>query len=143
MHREGQEEDDILFILHCGACDKNTAVWEDGSLWERRHTKCPKCESVMETKSSRRGKVITTTYTCPSCSHTYKDKLDLNREEEPKDSAYEEDRRIYCLQDEKIRKEHQDAKIRFEGLVRFFEEHKEKEDNRHIYDAMKEMKSQR
>ena len=44
----------------------------------------------METKSSRRGKVITTTYTCPSCSHTYKDKLDLNREEEPEDSAYEE-----------------------------------------------------
>lgn len=140
MHRDGQENDDILFILHCGVCDKNTPAWEDGTLWERRHTKCPKCESVMETKSSRRGKVITTTYTCPSCSHTYKDKLDLNREEEPEDFDYEEDRRIYCLQNETIRKEHQDAKVRFEGLVRFFEEHKEKEDSKHIYDAMKEMK---
>lgn len=131
MHRDNHD-DDVLFILHCGTCDKNTAVWEDGSLWERRHTKCPKCESVMEEKSSRRGKVITTTYTCPNCSHTYKD--------EPEDPNYEEDRRIYCLQDEAMRKEHQDAKYRFDDLIRFAKEHKEKEDNKHIYDAMKEMK---
>lgn len=140
MHRDGQKDDDVLFILHCGACEKNTAVWEDGSLWERRHTKCPKCESVMEEKSTRRGKVITTTYTCLNCAHTYKDKLDLSPKDEPEDPDYEEDRRIFCLQDEKIRKEHQEAKVRFESLVRFFEEHKEKEENKHIYDAIKEMK---
>lgn len=140
MHRDGHKDDDILFILHCAACDKNTPVWEDGTLWERRHTKCPNCDSVMETKSSRRAKVITTTYTCPNCTHTYKDKLDLNREEEPEDSDYEEDRRIYCLQDKTLRKEHQEAKYRFDDLIRFAKEHKEKEDNKHIYDAMKEIK---
>jgi hypothetical protein len=140
MHRDGQKDDDILFILHCGACEKNTAVWEDGLLWERRLTKCPKCESVMEEKSSRRGKIITTTYTCSNCLHTFKDKLDLNPKDEPEDPDYEEDRRIYCLRDEAVRKEHQDAKYRFEDLIRFAKEHKEKEDNKHIYDAMKEMK---
>lgn len=140
MHREGHDDDDVLFMLRCSHCEKNTAIWEDGSLWERRHTKCPKCQSIMKETSSRRGKVIATTYTCPNCSHTYKDKLDLNRKEEPEDPEYEEDRRIYCLQDETIRKEHQDAKVRFEGLIRFAKEHKEKEDNKHIYDAMKEMK---
>lgn len=140
MHRDVQEDDDVLFILHCGACDKNTAVWEDGTLWEYRNTKCPKCQSVIEEKSARRGKVITTTYTCRNCSHTYKDKLDLNPKDDPEDPDYDEDRRIYCLQDEAVRKEHQDAKFRFEDLIRFAEDHKEKEDNKHIYDAIKEMK---
>lgn len=140
MHRDGQDEDDVLFILHCGPCDKNTAVWEDGTLWERRHSKCSKCQSVMETKSSRRREVITTTYTCPNCAYTYKDKLDLKHEDEPLDPNYEEDRRIYCLQDEAMRKEHQDAKYRFDDLIRFAKEHKEKEDDKHIYDAMKEIK---
>lgn len=140
MHRDGQKDDDVLFTLHCGACENNTAVWEDGSLWERRHTKCPKCESVMEEKSSRRGKVITTTYACPNCAHSFKDKLDLKPKDEPEDPDYKEDRRIYCLQDEAMRKEHQDAKYRFEDLIRFAKEHKEKEGNKHIYDAMKEMK---
>lgn len=140
MHRDGQEDDDVLFILHCGVFDKNTAVWEDGTPWERRHTKCPKCDSVMEEKSSRRGKVITTIYTCPGCSHTYKDKLDLNPKVEPGDPDYESDRRAFCLEDEKVRKEHQAAKYRFDDLIRFAKDHKEKEDNKHIYDAMKEMK---
>lgn len=140
MHREGQDDDDVLFMLRCPHCEKNTAVWEDGTPWERRHTKCPKCQSVMKETSSRRGKVITTTYTCPDCSHTYKDKLDLNHKEEPEDPNYEEDRRIYCLHDEKVRKEHQEAKVRFEGLIRFAKGHKEKEDNKHIYDAIKEIK---
>ena len=140
MHRENQKEDDILFMLHCSHCEKNTAVWEDGSTWEYRYTKCPECQSVMETKNSRSSKVITTTYTCPNCSYTYKDKLDLKHTAEPEDPDYEEDRRIFCLQDEKMRKEHQEAKYRFDDLLRFAKEHKEKEDNKHIYDAMKEMK---
>lgn len=140
MHREDQDRDDILFMLRCPHCEKSTAVWEDGAPWEPRHAKCPKCQSAIEETSSRRSNVITTTYTCSNCSHTYKDKLDLNRKEEPDDPDYEEDRRTYCLQDEKIRKEHQDAKFRFEGLIRLAKEHKEKEDNKHIYDAMKEMK---
>lgn len=140
MHREGQDEEDVLFMLRCPHCEKNTAVWEDGMLWERRHTKCPNCQSVMEEKSSWRSDVITTAYTCPNCSHTYKDKLDLKHEEEPEDPDYEEDRRIYCLQDETMLKEHQEGKYRLEDLIRFAKEHKEKEDNKHIYDAMKEIK---
>jgi hypothetical protein len=94
----------------------------------------------MEVKGSRRGEDITTTYACPNCAHTYKGKLDLNPKDEPEDPDYEADRRAFCLEDETVRKEHQDAKYRFEDLIRFAKEHKEKEDNKHIYDAMKEMK---
>lgn len=140
MHRDGQDGDGVLFMLRCPHCEKNTATWEDGAPWEHRHIKCPGCQSTMEEMSSRRNRVLITTYNCPNCSHTYKDKLDLNREEETEDPGYEEDRRIFCLQDAAMRKEHQDAKFRFEGLIRFAKEHKEKEDNKNIYDAMKEMR---
>lgn len=140
MHRDGKDDEDVLFMLRCPRCEKNTAVWEDSSLWERRHTKCPNCQSVMEEKSNRRAEVITTTYTCPKCSHMYEDKLDLKREEEPEDPDYDEDRRIYCLQDETIRKEHQDAKYRLDDLIRLGKEMKEKQDNADIYDAVAAIK---
>lgn len=140
MHRDGHDDDDILFMLHCAACDKNTAIWEDGSAWEHRLVKCPKCNTVMEETSKRRADIITTTYTCPNCSHTYKDKLDLKPKDEPEDPDYEEDRRMYCLQDEAMLKEHREGKYRLEDLIRLGKEMKEKEDNKHIYDAIKEMK---
>jgi len=140
MHRKGQDEGSVLFMLRCPHCENNIAIWEDGTLWERSYTKYPECQVVMETKSSRCGKNITTTYACPNCLHTYKDKLDLNSEEKSEDLDYESDRRAFYLEDEKVRKEHEEAKYRLEDLIRFTKEYKEKEDNKHIYDTIKEIK---
>lgn len=144
MHRgENHNYDDpeeVLFVLKCTHCQKNSAYWEDGSDWERRHTKCPKCRAVMEEKSSRSVKAITTTYTCPSCSHSYKDKLDLSRKKEKPDPDYEEDRKYYCLEDDEFRKRLQDMRQQLEQMARLGKEYKEREDNKHIYDAIKEMK---
>jgi len=133
-------EEDVLFMLKCSHCEKNTATWEDGVVWELPPTKCPKCQAYMGSKDSRRGEVITTTYTCPNCQHTYKDKLDLHHEEEPVDPDYEEDRRLFCLQDEKSLLDHRDAKHRLEELKRFQDEWQEKEDNKELYDALKGIK---
>lgn len=47
---------------------------------------------------------------------------------------------MYCLIDEKILQEHRDGKWRLEGMVRLGKEWKEKEDNKHIYDAVAELK---
>jgi hypothetical protein len=145
MHRgEDYKYDDpeeVLFTLSCPHCDKNTAVWEDGSKWEHHHTRCPECTAIMESKSARRGKLITTTYTCPNCSHTYKDKLDLNsKEEEKPDPDYEADRRHYCLEDEKHKKQLMDMARDLKAMAELGKEFKEKQDNKHIYDAVKEMK---
>lgn len=130
------DNDEVLLMLKCPHCNMNSAYWEDGAAWERRETYCPKCNAIMESKSTRRGKVITTTYLCSSCRHSYKDKLDLKQDEIPEDSDYEKDRRIYCLIDEKNLKEHRDAKQRYEGMARLMKDIKEKEDNKHIYDAV-------
>lgn len=134
------DPEEVLFTLKCTYCEKNSAYWEDGAEWERRHTYCPKCKFVMDEKSTTHGKVITTTYTCPSCGHSYKDKLDFKPEKEIIDPDLEKDKDFYCLRNEKIRNEFRDMRYRMEEMARLGKEFKEKEDNKHIYDAMKEMK---
>lgn len=144
MHRgEDYKYDDpeeVLFMLHCPHCDKNSAYWEDGSRWEHRVARCPKCKTIMAEKTARRGKVLTTTNTCPSCSHSYKSKLDFNEKETQPDPDYERDRYIFCLQDKKMLDEHRDTKWRMDGLIRMGKELKEKEENKHVYEAMAEVK---
>ncbi len=134
------DPEEVLFMLRCPHCSKNSACWEDGSMWERRVTRCPKCKTIMLEKSTRRDKVITTTYTCPSCEHSYKDKLDLNHKEKEPDPDYDKDRYIFCLQDKKMLEEHRNGKWRLEGLIQMGKEFKEREDNKHVYDAMAELK---
>lgn len=144
MHRgEDYSYDDpeeVLFILKCPNCNKNSAYWEDGVEWERRHTYCPKCKFIMKEKTTRLKTVIKTKYACPNCKHSYEDKLNLSVKKEKLDPDYEKDRKLFCLLDEKVRNEHIDAKHRFEGMVQLGKEWKEKEDNKHIYDVIKEMK---
>lgn len=87
-----------------------------------------------------RGK-RTITYTCPNCSHTYKDRLDFNAKEEEKlDPDYESDRHHYCLEDEKHRKQLMDMARDLKAMAELGKQFKEKEDNKHIYDAIKEIK---
>lgn len=144
MHRGEKYEyggpEEVLFMLKCTHCEKSSAYWEDGAEWERHHTYCSKCKSVMDEKSTTRGKVITTTYTCPSCGYSYKDKLDFKLEKEVIDPDLEKDKDFYCLRSEKIRNEFRDMRYRMEEMARLGKEFKEKEDNKHIYDAVKEMK---
>lgn len=144
MHRGGKYEHDdpeeVLFMLKCTHCEKDSAYWEDGTEWERRHAYCPMCKAVMDDKSITRGKVITTTYTCPVCGHSYKDKLDFKPEKEVIDPDLEKDKDFYCLRSEKIRNEFRDMRYRMEEMARLGKEFKEKEHSKHIYDAVKEMK---
>lgn len=141
-HRKGFDEpEEVLFMLKCTVCNKNSAVWEDGAPLEHRKSHCPECKNVMDEKDTRKGKVLTTTYTCSSCGHSYKDKLDLNpRKEDEPDPDFETDKTLYCLHDEKIRQELRDARWRYDEMARLGKEIKEKEDNKHIYDAVAELK---
>lgn len=141
-HRKSFDEpEEVLFMLKCTNCDKNSAVWGDGTPLEHRKNHCPKCKSDMDEKDIRKGKVLTTIYTCSYCGHTYKDVLDLRPKKETKsDPDFESDRALFCLQDEKVRQELRDAKRRYDEMARLGREFKEKEDNKHIYDAMAELK---
>ena len=80
MHRgEDYKYDDpeeVLFVLHCSRCDKNSAFWEDGTAWKVKPIVCLKCESEVTYKTTKTKKAITITYTCTSCKHIFKDKMD-------------------------------------------------------------------
>lgn len=140
-HYDSNEPEEVLFTLRCPHCEKNTAVWQDGVVWAPKPTHCPKCSAVMTEKTTTTKKATVFTYTCSSCGYTYKDKLDFSKKEEEKpDPDFDKDRAHYCLHDTEFRERLFKMRHDFEEMARLGKEFKEKEDNKHIYDAMKEMK---
>lgn len=144
MHRKADakydDPEEVMFMLRCPHCDKNSAFWEDGTPWKVKPEHCPKCRSEVTSKTTTTKTAITTTYTCSSCGHSYKDKIDTREKKEKPDPNFETDRTHFCLEDEEFRKHLIAIKDGFENMARLGKEIKEKEDNKHIYDAIKEMK---
>lgn len=144
LHRErnGKYGDPelVLFTLHCSRCDKNSAYWEDGVVWEVAPTMCPKCQSEMISKTTRHKKILTFTYTCSSCQHSYLEKIDLSVKEEVLDPDFEKDRAHYCLHDPEFRDRLFTIRRDFHEMAQFGKEWKEKEDNKHVYDVIKEIR---
>jgi hypothetical protein len=144
MHRKEKfdigDPEEVLFTLKCPHCDKLSAFWEDGAAWKPKPTLCPKCNTEVKHTTTSTKKAITFTYTCPSCKHSYKDKIDLTEKTEKPDPDYEKDRIHYCLLDVEFRDKLIETQRGMDNLVRLGKEIKEKEDNKHIYDAVKDMK---
>lgn len=144
MHRkENHKYDDpeeVLIMLSCFHCDKNSAFWEDGTAWKTKPTVCPKCQSEVTHKTTKSKKYITITYTCTFCDHVFKEKLDVSTKKEQEDPDFEKDRVHFCLLDKEFRDKLFEIQRGLKQMAEFGEEMKEKEDNKHIYDAMKELK---
>ena len=144
MHRgdiyEIDDPEEVLFMLRCPHCDKKSAFWQDGAPWKVKPTVCPKCQSEVTHKTTKTKKAITITYTCASCKHSFKDKMDLVSKEEKPDPDFDKDRAHYCLHDTEFRDRLFKMRHDFQGMARLGKEFKEKEDNKYLYDAMKEMK---
>lgn len=141
-HYKFDDPEEVLIMLECPACEKRSAFWQDCTPWERRAAECPKCSAPMQETSKRSNKSIVTSYNCPTCNHSYKDTLNLSapkKEKDPPDPNYEEDKARFCLTDEKG-KEYLTAKRNLEQFKSVMSDVQEHEDNKHIYDAMKEVK---
>lgn len=140
-HPKYDDPEEVLFMLRCPYCKKNSAFWEDGTAWKPKPTLCPKCHAEMTHKSTKTKQAIVLTYTCPSCSHSYKDKLDLvDKKKEQPDPNYDQDRVHFCLLDKEFREKLITTKEGLETMARLGKEFQEKEDNKHIYDAIQEIK---
>lgn len=144
MHRKANSKyddpEEILFTLHCPHCDRNSAFWEDGTLWKVKPTICPKCNTEMTHKTIASKQFITFTYVCPSCQHSYKEKMDLREKKEEADPDYDKDRAHYCLCDKEFRDHLFGIRRGFTEIAELGKKWKEKRDNKYIYDAMKELK---
>lgn len=145
MHRkENAKYDDpeeVLFMLKCPHCDKNSAFWEDGTAWKPKPTLCPKCSTEVIHKTTSTKKAITFVYSCQACKHSYKDKMDLaDKKKEAPDPNYEKDRICFCLQDKEWRDRLFEIQRGLREMAEWGKKFKEKEDNKHIYAAVKEVK---
>ncbi len=146
MHRKENarydDPEDVLFMLHCPHCDKNSAFWEDGTAWKPKLTLCPRCKAETTRKITTTKTAITFTYSCPSCGYSYKDKMDLKdkKKKVQPDPDYDKDRIHFCLIDKEFRDKLYAIKGGFERMAEFGKKYKEKEDNKHIYDAVAELK---
>lgn len=144
MHRSKTykigDPEEVLFMLHCPHCDKNSAFWEDGIAWKAKPTVCPKCKSEVTSKTTKTKNAITIIYTCTSCKNSFRDKMDLRDKKEEPDPDFDKDRAHFCLWDKEFREHVFATKKGFEDMARLGKEMKEKEDNKDVYDAIKEMK---
>jgi hypothetical protein len=126
----------VVFMLKCPHCQRNSAYWEDGTEWKLSPTTCPKCNSEMRRNTSRRGKVHTTTYFCPDCAYTYKEKLELATPQDPAaDPEFLKDKEEYCL-DDKRGQEFVEDMGRWERLRELFSEQDERDANKELYEAV-------
>lgn len=139
-HYKHDDPEEVLFMLKCPHCGKNSAFWEDGTAWKPKPTLCPKCKAEMTHKTTKTKAAITLTYACPSCGHSYKDKMDLRDKKEKPDPNYDKDRIHFCLVDKEFRDKLFEIRRGFEEMARLGKQFKEKEDNKHIYDAVAELK---
>lgn len=139
-HYSPDVPDEVLFMLKCPHCQKNSAFWEDGTAWTPKTTLCPKCSTKMNHKTTKTRATFIFTYTCPSCSHSYKHRVDRSQKEVINDPNYDKDKVHFCLLDIEFREKLLSIRRDFEGMAQLGKELKEKEDNKEIYDAIKEMK---
>lgn len=143
MRRDGQKEDDILLLFECDACNKRYAFWQDGTEWEGVHIYCKKCGTEMESKHKTKGKVITTTRTCPKCGHTDTEIMDFTKEpvseEEPADPYHELDKKRFVFDEEMMSKFGQKAN-HLERLRKLNATAADQVEHADIYDAVKDIK---
>lgn len=144
MHRRVNgtysNQEEVLFMLHCPHCDKNSAFWEDGTVWKTNPTLCPKCNEQMTHKTKENNKSVDFLYTCPSCHNSYKEKLDFKSKKEVVDFNYNKDRAHYCLLDKEFRDHLFGMRQTIEDMAELGKEFEEKAENKHIYDAIDEIK---
>lgn len=142
----------VMFLFRCTNCKKQEWVYDNGEVRVSKPDLCPKCSNELDVTDSRKGKVITTLYTCKQCGYSKKDILDLaksdaehkkwedqqKKKEGENKKLLEKYRAAFCLTDEAGEKYLFDLEaMEFAKQVR--EEAKQKYDNS-AYQAVSKLK---
>lgn len=72
----------VLFMLACPKCKKHLVAYDTGEIHSSKPDYCPECRKEINPTGSRKGKVITTVYSCKHCGYLKKDVLDLDARDE-------------------------------------------------------------
>ncbi|MBF0206766.1 MAG: hypothetical protein HQK53_07730 [Oligoflexia bacterium] len=94
LHWSWEDNPKILFLFECPNCNKRKGVFDSGEVFKHESI-CPKCESILKSKHTKKGEVLTIIENCKKCGYEYKDVIDFEADE--KRSKAEEVRRQYLL----------------------------------------------
>lgn len=94
-----QKTERVLFFFNCPKCKKRRLIYDNGEEWKPSPVLCPKCQSEMNRENKKKGRKITTIYSCVACDYKEKDILDLDEKPKPEkiDLNFEKDRKRFCL----------------------------------------------
>lgn len=134
-------EDKVQFFFECpNECLPHRVIYEDGTEYKSKPTLCEKCTQEMTHNSERLTEhVVTTTYSCTNCDHSYTDELDLSPTKEVVDPDFEKDRERFCLTPEKGSQYIQDC-ANIMQIGEMMKETKMREEKKDIYDEVKALK---
>lgn len=84
----------VLFLFECPKCGSRKGVFDDGEEFKYKHT-CPECGiGEVEVKYERKGNVITTTYSCPSCDYQDVEVIDFDKDEKERSQKRKKDKEL-------------------------------------------------
>jgi ribosomal protein L37AE/L43A len=141
-----EENSQVLFMFECVKCKKRKTLYEDGSEWRYDPPKCPKCDSSLNDNTKRTKDVLTTIYSCPSCSYQNKDVYDFKKSDMEWKAKLAKDEKLltdyrkdFCYDDT----EGPEAVTGLDQIVQFMKdlEEKEKKDKNPVYQKARQLKS--
>jgi DNA-directed RNA polymerase subunit M/transcription elongation factor TFIIS len=133
--------DRVLFMYDCpNKCLPRRAMFNNGDEYIIRATPCPKCNSLLVTKSQRiKDEKVITTDTCATCDYTKVDEFNLKIKPEKVDPNFEKDRNRFCLSEEAFKKS-QDERFKLKAMSKLVDSWDEKEKNKVEYEFINNLK---
>ncbi len=132
-----EKDERVLFMYDCPeGCMPRRSFFQDGEEWVAQHKSCKECggEIKVEDKSTKKKSIITST--CTECGLV--DVSEHEFETEKDDEKFEEDRKRFCLSQEKGQ-EYIETKQWFKDVEVLMDELKEREEKKDEYDAVKKL----
>ncbi|MCL5411921.1 MAG: hypothetical protein M1150_04290 [Patescibacteria group bacterium] len=98
----------VLFFFECSSCNGRKGVYDNGEERLPKPHLCSKCKTEASVARTRKGKVITSIITCPSCGFRETEMDDLEENDRDWEKKQREDKELlekyrneFCLSDEK------------------------------------------
>lgn len=127
LHNTYDSNPRVSFIYQCEACKFRKILYADGSAWDYEPPKCPKCNSKLKSKYSKKGEVLTETICCIGCDYKEvevtdfkKTRIEREKEDRRREILFKEYRSEFCLDDIEGPK----AVLSLDGMCRLVDEWK-------------------
>lgn len=101
----------VILWYECPSCSKRAAYFDNGERYTQKPRLCAKCGKPADSKMNRKGDVITTTDSCPSCGAITQDIWDMGKDRSDWERKQAEERRLlseyrskFCFSDDEGKK---------------------------------------